>query len=155
MDKRVVGLLLLILFFAACGKKAYFEENKAIPGAVWKWEEPVSFNVPIEDTVSGFNFVLNLRTTKSYEYSNIYMFVNLKFPDGSMMRDTVEYILADDAGKWFGTVSGGLVDNHILFAVNRIFPMKGTYEFSIEQAMRMSALNEVEDVGIRIDKIKH
>lgn len=152
--RLLFSFLVLIVFIASCGDKAFFEQNKTIENSVWKWEDVVTIDVPIEDTISGFNFILNLRTTKSYEFSNIYVFVNLKFPDGRSIRDTVECLLADDAGNWLGKTSGSLVDNHVLFSTNRIFPVKGTYQFAIEQGMRVQELNEVTDVGIRIEQVK-
>lgn len=143
-----------IVFLISCGEKAFFEQNKAIANEIWKWEDVVEFDVPVTDTVIGYNFILNLRTTKAYEFSNIYVFVNLKFPDGRMITDTVSYDLMDDAGFWYGKPSGSLVENNILFSYNRIFPISGNYHFTIAQGMRNRELTEVTDVGLRIEQTK-
>jgi gliding motility-associated lipoprotein GldH len=152
--KNIFLFLIASLAFISCGDRPFFEENKEITDNSWSWDEPVSFNVNIEDTLNAYNFFINLRITKSYEYSNIYMFVNLAFPDGRSSRDTVPCVLADDYGNWIGKSSGSLIDNKILFAMKRVFPVAGTYTFKIEQGMRNKELTEVTDVGLRIEKSK-
>jgi gliding motility-associated lipoprotein GldH len=150
--------ILLVIFCAvaliSCGESPFFEENKSVGDNVWSWNEPVEFDVDVTDTVSPYNFYLNLRTTKGYEFSNVFVFFTLKFPNGGEMRDTIEAPLADDLGNWLGKPSGSLVDNKILFGPRRIFPLTGKYHVTIEQAMRDQDLAEVSDVGLTIEKSK-
>lgn len=146
--------LAVLLFSAGCGSSPYFEEYQSIEGNTWNYREPAVFEMDVDDTVSAFDFYLNLRTTKSYEFSNIYVFFLTDFPDGHHTRDTIEAILAGPDGTWLGKTTGGLVENKILFRKNKKFPMTGAYTFRIEQAMRGEELNEVADVGIRIEKSK-
>jgi gliding motility-associated lipoprotein GldH len=70
-----------------------------------------------------------------------------------MERDTVELTLADASGKWLGSGMGDIWDNRVLFKQSFRFPEKGTYQFALEQAMRVDPLPQVMDVGIRIEKV--
>lgn len=69
-----------------------------------------------------------------------------------MERDTVELTLADPSGKWLGSGMGDIWDNRVLFKQQFRFPEKGTYIFTLEQAMRIDPLPQIMDVGIRIEK---
>jgi gliding motility-associated lipoprotein GldH len=102
--------------------------------------------------VSLHNVYINIRNASGYAYSNLYLFLDTKYPNNSMSRDTIECILADPSGKWLGDGSGDIWDNQILFKKNVRFKQIGTYKFRYEQAMRMPKLPMIMDVGLRIEK---
>lgn len=154
ISSAITVMMVGIVLLSSCGSSPYFEENKTMENHTWNYNDPAVFEVEIDDTVSAFDFFLNLRVTKSYEFSNIYVFFTTNLPDGHQTRDTVESVLAGPDGTWLGKVSGGLVENKILFKHNKRFPMAGKYTFTIEQAMRGEELNEVADVGLRLEKLK-
>ncbi len=155
-NKLCFGMVILtaLCLLAACGEKPFYEENREIRGHTWSQADSLEFAVEVTDTVSGYNFFLNLRHTESYEYSNIYVFFTTHFPDGRTSRDTIACTLADENGVWIGKSSGSLVNNRIVFGVKRIFPMAGSYRFVIQQGMRDEELPEVTDVGLCIEKSK-
>ena len=140
------------VFFISCDKNRVFEENTEIPGNVWKMENRLKFEVNITDTVSSHNFYINIRNSDSYPYSNLFLFVTTRFPNGKFARDTVECTLADESGKWLGDGLGDLWDNKILFKQGARFPLAGKYEFEFEQAMRVEDLPLIVDAGLRIEK---
>jgi gliding motility-associated lipoprotein GldH len=142
----------LIVSFISCDSKRVYEQNVDIPNYIWDKENPIYFDVPIIDTVALHSVYINIRNASSYGYSNIYLFLDTKYPDNRISRDTIECILADPAGKWLGDGSGDIWDNQILFKKNVRFKQMGTYKFRYEQAMRMPKLPMIMDVGLRIEK---
>ena len=153
--KASSGLMLLffpfILFFlAGCSKGVVFDNNKSIESDVWKSDQVIRFDVPVEDTVHIYKFYLNLRNTTSYRYANIFLFIDSTFPDGKQARDTVECILADPSGKWLGKGISNIRDNQVLLRRGLRFPQKGNYIFEFEQAMREQELKGIMDIGLRI-----
>lgn len=149
---RIAFLLLTVvgLFLGGCGKSPLYERMDALPERVWETSNVFEYAVDVSDTVSSYDFYLNLRISADYPFSNIYMFVHTVFPDGNTVRDTVECILADPTGRWLGKGLGDILDNRILFKPRVRFPHSGTYRFHLEQGMRMEQLPEVYDVGITI-----
>ncbi|MFN4811072.1 MAG: gliding motility lipoprotein GldH [Bacteroidia bacterium] len=145
-------LFVLLLGFTACDSKRVYEQNIDIPEYIWDKDNPVYFDVEIKDTVSLHNVYINIRNASGYAYSNLYLFLDTKYPNNSMSRDTIECILADPSGKWLGDGSGDIWDNQILFKKNVRFKQIGTYKFRYEQAMRMPKLPMIMDVGLRIEK---
>jgi gliding motility-associated lipoprotein GldH len=151
--------LLSILIFAglvtclfSCDSKRIYEQNMDIPENIWDQKNPVYFDVPITDTTSLHNIYINIRNASGYGFSNIYLFLDTKYPNNTISRDTIECILADPSGKWLGDGSGDIWDNQILFKKNVRFKQMGTYKFRYEQAMRMPKLPMIMDVGLRIEK---
>jgi gliding motility-associated lipoprotein GldH len=145
-----LGCILIVL--GSCDSKRVYEQNYDIPDYIWDQKNPIYFEVPITDTISLHNVYINIRNTSGYGYSNIYLFLDTKYPNNTISRDTIECILADPAGKWLGDGSGDIWDNQILFKKNVRFKQIGTYKFRYEQAMRMSKLPMIMDVGLRIEK---
>ena len=95
---------------------------------------------------------MNIRHAEGYPFSNLYVFLKTKFPNGKFAQDTLELILQSPDGKWQGSGLGDIWDNQIMFKRGIRFPLKGKYEFSIQQASRQPVLPMVMEVGMRIEK---
>jgi len=86
-------------------------------------------------------------------YSNLYLFVTIKGPDGNKQRDTVNCMLADKRGQWLGKGIGDLWDLKIPYIGDFKFAQEGKYTVSFEQAMRVkNGLKGITDVGLRVEK---
>lgn len=157
MPKLLFVFFLLSVGLVSCGDKGViFQESKVVPNSQWSKDEPISFDFAISDTTTLHNFYLNLRNTTSYEWANLYVFVEIEFPNGKSNIDTVEFILADKSGEWNGKKSGSVVENDLLFIKEKGFPLVGDYTLKFNQAMRQEILEEITDVGLRIQEVgKH
>jgi gliding motility-associated lipoprotein GldH len=142
----VIALLLL----SGCTTDTLYQRIDPLEGRGWDTAQALKHEVVVVDTLRAFDFYLNLRIGEDYPFSNIYLFVNTTFPNGSTARDTVECILADPTGRWLGTGLGDIRDNKIMFKPKVRFPHAGTYVFELEQGMRVNPLPDVFDVGISI-----
>ncbi len=146
----VVLFCLLMLSLASCDSKMVFEESKSIPGHVWNSNQPAKLEFEVKDTLAFHNFYITMRNGENYPYSNMFVFVEMEFPNGKKSTDTVECVLADPTGKWYGEGSGSIYDNRILYKTDRRFPLAGRYKINIYQAMREEELPGVYDVGFRL-----
>ncbi|MBO7287209.1 MAG: gliding motility lipoprotein GldH [Bacteroidales bacterium] len=152
--KKISFILLIITMLSSCGNKnVIFDECMVIPNASWNNQDFPYFDVNIEDTLSAYNFYLNIRHLENYKYSNFYMFLHTTFPNGNQTHDTIELVLAYPDGRWVGDGSGSMRNNKILLNNNLYFPLKGNYHFEIEQAMREPVLEGVTDVGVCFEKL--
>ena len=146
------GLFACLLLLSSCDSNRIFEENKDIPETGWDSSNVVKFAVDIKDPATAANFYINVRNADGYPYSNLFLFIKTKFPNGKQSNDTLECLLADEKGKWIGKGIGDIYDNQIPFKRNVRFPMAGTYTFEIEQGMRSTSIPLIMDVGLRIEK---
>lgn len=156
MKTRWQKLILLVagsmLFFQACHDMVVFQGQKDIPGLSWHYQDTLVFEVSIEDTLSLHKMYLDIRNSTDYRYSNLFLFLDIKFPDGNVLRDTLECVLADRRGQWTGRGFGQMRFNRFLFRDDVWFPMQGVYTFSLSQGMRDDDLYGIADAGIRIEK---
>lgn len=148
--KLLVAFAIAITLLSSCDNKVVYEENREIPEQSWSADEPVVFSFEVEDTVNFNNLYINLRNGSGYPYSNLFLFVEMSFPNGKTKTDTIECFLADPSGKWLGSGIGNVYDNRFLYQRKKRFPLEGQYKVKINQAMRREQLPEIYDVGFRI-----
>ena len=146
--------VLFSIIISSCDSSRVFDENKKIDKSIWSQDDPLVFLVNITDTVSAHTVYLNVRNAGVYPFSNLFLFINTRFPQGQIDRDTVEITLASPDGNWLGDGLGDIYDNRIVFHHNVRFPQKGEYRFEILQAMRVNPLPGIMDAGIRIEKAR-
>ncbi len=155
MKQLQLNFLLLLccsLFLFSCDTNRIFEQNQNIPESGWESNNSLKFDVSITDPSTPANFYINVRHADGYPYSNIFLFVKTKFPNGKESNDTLECVLANEKGKWIGKGIGDIYDNQIPFKRNVRFPLAGTYSFEIRQGMRPDNIPLIMDIGLRIEK---
>jgi len=145
-------LLISLLLLTSCDEEMVYDQYVSLENGSWKWNDVAVFDIDVTDTLSLNNIFIQVRHSTDYPLSNLYMFVNVKSPDGQFRRDTVNLVLATPEGKWIGIGTGHLRELRLLYKSQTRFGLSGHYNFSIEQAMRKAEL-PVSDVGVRIERI--
>ncbi len=149
--KKMVYIIVVLLAFVACNNDS-FDKRTVIPEARWRQEDRIAFDVNINDTISPYEFGIELRHLENYRYSNLFIFLHTTMPNGNHTRDTIECTLATPEGRWIGKSSGSMRDLTVPLNENLLFPLSGTYHFEIEQAMREPVLKGISDIGLYIEK---
>ncbi len=150
--KKLVYFVLATIMLASCGNDKLYDESVVIPDAKWDMENIPYFNVTVDDTLVDYTFYLNIRHLDSYRYSNIFLFMHTELPNGNVTHDTIECVLAMPDGRWMGKNSGTMRSAKIMLNPALRFPLKGTYHFEIEQAMREKELKGITDIGLCFEK---
>jgi len=137
---------------AACDGSVYYDESRSVDEHGWLPQDTLVFDVEVDDTVHLFNFLVEVRNSVEYPYSNTFLFINTTFPDNSVAYDTMECPLADPEGKWLGKRTGRYVDaRYRLRGGSARFPMTGHYRFAVTNGMRDSAISGIKDIGLRVE----
>lgn len=154
-NKSFLRLMLLaplaLMLLWGCNNNAIFDQSYSFPKHQWAKGDTVEFKVPINDSVSNYDFILTLRNSTEYLYSNLWVYVMVTAPDGTTSKVAEKLPIARPDGSWIGRVSGSLVENRLRFA-SKVFPIKGTYTFKICNATQQGTISNIEDIGLRIQK---
>ncbi|MHC1708604.1 MAG: gliding motility lipoprotein GldH [Bacteroidales bacterium] len=148
------NLVFLIIagILSACDSSRVYDEMKRINNEEWDKKNVVNFNFTITDTASLNTVYLQIRNTTDYPFSNLFLFMITRDPEGKTSKDTLECILAAPDGKWLGKGLGKLKENRIIIKKDIRWMIPGTYEIRVEQAMRKDLLEGISDIGLRIEK---
>lgn len=154
--KKLLASLFLLTLLAACGKINLAEKNVVIPQQAWSasFQPRIEFDIN-NDSSSLYNIYVVLRHNDAYRYKNIWMEIALQPPGDSAYNTRRELLLANDAKGWLGTGMDDLYEHRILLTDKpTLFAKKGKYVFTLKQIMREDPLENIMNVGIRIEKAK-
>jgi gliding motility-associated lipoprotein GldH len=147
-------VILVFLICLSCGsRRSVFEKFIPVEGNSWNSSQIIQFDVNIPDSTETHNVYIMIRNTSRYHFSNLFLFTTVHAPDGSFIRDTIEITLADEKGKWLGKGAASIFTTYYPYRTNIRFPLPGIYVFDIEQAMWEENLKDINDVGLKIEKI--
>lgn len=148
------ALIFCGLAFASCNSGVVFSKYQNFEKNEWFAKNKATFEMEVSDGNSLHDISLLVRHADAYPYSNLFLFLTTQYPDGKMITDTLECILANGKGEWQGKGSGEIFDITIPLKKNVRFPLTGKYVFTFEQAMRTDPLPYIMDFGMEVKKSK-
>ncbi|MGC1516943.1 MAG: gliding motility lipoprotein GldH [Maribacter sp.] len=158
MRSLFFSLAVTFLLFS-CETNVIKSEYRSLDGAVWNKEEVLQFTFSEMDTLQEHDIYINVRNDNTFAYSNLFIIAALTSPEGRIVKDTLEYVMAEPDGTWLGKGNGSLKENTLWYKENIVFPTSGVYTIEVSHAMRKNGdvsgiigLEGITDVGIEILK---
>jgi len=160
--KRLPGYYTLSFFFASCllilascQTIDLYEKNVAVPQQAWSSQFKPEFSFEIKDTTSLYKLYIVLRHKDAYHYKNIWVKIETIPPGEAAKSESVDLPLATDSKGWQGTAMDDIIEHRIALNESKPYPLrKGIYRFRLSNIMREDPLENVMNVGIRIEKVK-
>ena len=163
MQKRTSWLLLMLVCLfvvTSCDSEAVYDEYRSVPNK-WHKDSVASFNFKAPDTIENYNLYVNLRNTNDYKFSNLFLIVELNYPNGKAVKDTLEYKMAAPSGELLGTGFSDIKENKLWYRGYKTpfkFSETGDYNVNIQHAMRQNGdvngvvnLEGITDIGFRVE----
>ncbi|PTX45097.1 protein involved in gliding motility GldH [Christiangramia gaetbulicola] len=149
-------LALMIIAFSSCDRNRVYDEYKSLGG--WNKDSVVTFQLNNIDSSKVYDLFINVRNNNEYQYSNLFLITEIKFPQGKVISDTLEYEMTKPNGEWLGTGFGDVKESKLWYKEDVRFDEPGEYKVTIQQAMRkngevdgVQVLEGITDVGFRIE----
>ena len=153
-------VLIAGIVLSSCDSNQVFDEYKTVPNQ-WNKDSIISFNITPPDSTKAYNLFVNIRNTSAYKYRNLFLIVDMNFPNGKVIKDTLEYEMAKPNGELLGTGFADVKENKLWYKESVIFKETGEYKVNIQHAMRKNGdvegideLEGVTDIGFRIEQQK-
>ena len=163
MLRRINCLYFVIIscfFVTSCDSNAVFDKYESTPNE-WHKDSIVQFNFKAPDTLKNYNLFVNLRNTNDYKFNNLYLLVELNYPNGKAVKDTLEYKMAAPNGELLGTGFSDIKENKLWYrGFDEPFKFKeeGDYIVNIQHAMRNNGdvngienLDGITEIGFRVE----
>ncbi|MBL7697233.1 MAG: gliding motility lipoprotein GldH [Chitinophagaceae bacterium] len=146
---------LSVLVLSACQTVDVFEKNVSIPAHEWSSSFKPEIELEITDTTSLYNIYFVVRHTDAYRYKNMWVNVYTYMPADSLPKQRLDLLLATDDRGWLGSGMDDIFEHRIRITGEPVQLRKaGMYRFRLEQIMREDPLQDVMNVGIRVEKVK-
>ncbi len=144
-------ILLVIITLVSCERGVIYDNSVSVSDdGYWNCDTPAVFRVEISDTNTFCKMGILVRNSIQYGYSNLFLFVEETTPDSVVTRDTVEYFLADDYGRWIGSGFSTLYTNLFLYQDSLRYSHPGTYTYTVRHGMRDPLLPGITDIGLKL-----
>ncbi|WP_262892120.1 gliding motility lipoprotein GldH [Aegicerativicinus sediminis] len=160
---RILPFLILLMVISSCDDNQIFDQYQSLP-KYWNKDSVKTFSVVAPDTINSYNLYVNLRNNNDYKYSNLMLIVEMDYPNGKAVKDTLEYRMANPQGEFLGTGFTDVKENKLWYKGYEepfVFSESGKYTVGIQQAMRengqvsgITNLEGITDVGFRIERTK-
>lgn len=154
---KVIALTVLLfaaLALSTCGTDSYFKQSVSFEDGKWDADERAEFVFDITQPDASYYLFFDIKSSASYKTSNLWLFVDVLSPSGTVQSDTLEYFLAEDDGKWVGEHSGEEVFTKMLYKPDVRFPEAGKYKIIAEQGMRENQTPLIQEFALRIEQQK-
>jgi len=156
-NKILLFFLICIFMIVSCDSNRVYDKYKSVPNA-WHKDSVISFKVNPPDSTQAYNLFVNLRNTNAYKYNNLFLIVEMIFPHGKTIKDTLEYKMAEPSGKLLGEGYTDIKENKLFYKEGVFFNEVGEYTINIQHAMRENGkvngileLKGITDIGFRIE----
>lgn len=158
---KIMLLFTVVFYTSSCTRDLVYNQFKAVENNEWHKDSIMNFVFSSTDTIQKNNIFITLRNNKDYEFSNLFLIVDIQFPNNYQIVDTLEYEMTSPEGRFLGSGISDIKENKLEYKTNVTFSLKGDYTISIQQAMRktreidgLSYLGGITDVGVQIEKAK-
>ena len=148
------SIFVMLTLLTGCGKSYFFSETTEIPAQTWTYANMPEFEVNVEDVTAKYNLLLDIIHSADFPYQNIYIKFHATDPKGQETVTQVPVEFANKGGVWFGDCGEEWCHLEGFLQKNLKFSEAGKYLFKLEQYMRIEALEGIQSVGLKIEKIK-
>jgi gliding motility-associated lipoprotein GldH len=145
-------VLLASYILSSCTTIDLYEKAVTIPRHQWSSSFKPSFEFTIKDTSAPYRLFLILRHTEKYNFNNIFVNVYVKGPgQDTVQKIQQDLVLATNDKGWLASGMDDIYEHRIQLGSDQSL-RAGNYTFTIEQIMREDPLENVLNVGLRIEK---
>lgn len=146
-------LAALVFTLAGCTTVDVFEKNASFPNRQWPSARQPDFSFEITDTVSRYNIYVVVRHLDAYRYNNLWLNIYTKAPgDSTAKPQALDLQLASNDKGWLGAGMDDIYEHRIKISQAPLALKAGLYKFQLEQIMRDEPLENILNVGIRVEK---
>ncbi len=139
----------MLSLWACGGIDSAFCDFATLPAQGWAYGDTISLTPRyMSDSIAAGHLVVALRHNNSYPYSNIWLEVTHTAPDGRVMRDTVNCVLADMYGRWKGHGVGASFQ--FADTIPPQVAVTAGSPITIRHIMRVDTIRNIEHLGIML-----
>ena len=155
---RSILICLILICIVSCESNPLYIKYNSLNGG-WLKDSVQYFSFPNGDKSILTNSYLMLRVNQKYRYNNIFVIITVTNSNGIISRDTIEYKVADNFGKFIGSKMINIYELSLLHKKGIQLIPKENYFINVEHAMRnadetigVERLEGVLDVGYKFEK---
>ncbi len=150
--KKSLILTFIFLTLISCSNRKIYEKYVKLDNLIWNRFNVITFEVPIENISSGYDFYLAIRHHTDIPYKSILVNVTFYTPSDEMRTMNHRIIIKDENDKLVGDGLGDLWDLVTPVREDFRFTKSGICKFEISSAMSQADLAGIIEVGLIVKR---
>lgn len=154
IKKRISNSLLygiLIVSSMSCTAPGDIYHVSHDMGKGWARFNTLTWEYEKLDSMSIYDFYMDIRHEMSYKYKNLAFEVDITTPDSTYTR-MISIDLADDTGRWYGDSWGSLVQIERPVKEYVTFKKTGGFMMTARPGMTVNDIEGINSIGLKIKK---
>lgn len=154
-NKVYYCLFIILIVCLSCNNRETYFQFYDLNEAKWSKLDTLYFDIDstlIEPNVN-YEMTIELTNDSDYPYQNIWLYVQDNITSENFNRFELQYELADEMGRWYGSGFGALYQVSLNYKNPISFPEKKNYQLKIVQGMRDEPLTGIDKVGVKLTRI--
>ena len=160
MLRIFIPLIFIFVSICSCEDSKLLMEYKSFTDR-WPAKEKVVFKIK-PYSKQEVNLIIYIRNDYRYPFSNLFLIASLREGNKLLIRDTLEYKMADAEGNWLGSGFMELKESRLWWRENFEIPDKKNLTAEIEHAVRLNGaedgidgLEGIVGVGLALEAISN
>ena len=148
----VFTLLLLLFIVSSCGRREAYYQFRELKNGDWAIDQTLLFEIDSATVTPDIAYDISIELTNNVDYPYRNFWISMEVVDGDSMRSEkeIEFVLADEYGKWQGAGFGSLYQSSHTVFERLVFDEGESYKVYIRHKMQDKKLHGIEKVGIKI-----
>jgi gliding motility-associated lipoprotein GldH len=154
---KATALAALFIVAGACSRSSIdYYEFKNLKNNCWERTDTLLFTIQdyrVKLNVP-YKISIDLVNAGNYPYRNLWLYIqnDISYED-VFKKETIEYNLSDENGRWSGAGFGSLYQLPLVYKDTIIFRQERNYTFKILQAMSDDTLPGINKIGLRLERL--
>lgn len=148
--KNIIILFSAVLLFSCSGRNDSPHYSFSVVNSDgWAYGDTLFFDAFCDSVPSYSQLAIAVRHSEAYKYANLWLEVTVPVAgQDSLIRDTVNVLLADRYGEFLGRGSG--VSYIVVDTLPQAFSLRTGSPISLRHVMRVDTLHDIEQIGVMI-----
>ena len=149
---RYLIFIIFIFVLIECNQNEVYYKFALIPQNEWDRYDKVTFDIDSVSIKLEHKYAISIEVTHdiSYQYKNLWIYIDEIINDSVVVRDTMECLLTDYEGNWMGSGNGPTRQISILYKQNLRLDTANQYQVYIHHAMQDPILKGIEKIGLKV-----
>ncbi len=133
--KKLLRLLLPIIFLTACGSKKVTEQQHLFTDRTWQRNQNISFEFVVKDTAATYQMNIGVKYLDNFPFDRIQLSFMLEDPSGEKRVSEHDFYVRNKEGRFLG--------KKVKDAMEMDFSVRNGYKFKAPGKVKVTIINQL------------
>lgn len=133
--KKLLLLLLPIIFLSACGSKKVTDQQHLFANKTWQRSQNITFEFMVKDTTATYQMNTKIKYFDNFPFDRVQLSFILEDPSGEKRVSEHDFYIRNKEGRFLG--------NRVKDTMEIEFPVRNSYKFKAPGKVKVTMVNQL------------